>query len=123
MWPVLCLHQILPVACATPPAGHSTVCDKQACFTALESATLEREEKVDAMQAPPSLASTSAASTSQALAPGAAGEEDGWAAFMDAANPPAPASSTLQPAAEDHWDAFQVEALFLTALNSSSSWF
>lgn len=58
--------------------------------------------------------STAAASSSQAAAPTAAGaEEDNWAAFMDAANPPVPADaqSPQQPAIEDHWDAFQVRML------------
>ena len=74
------------------------------------------------MQALPSLASTAAVGTAQASAPGGAGEEDGWAAFMDAANPPDPASSTQQPATEDHWDAFQVEFHIVTALDSSSGY-
>ena len=60
------------------------------------------------MQAPPSMPSTAADRTSQASASGAAGADDGWAAFMDAATVPLPATSTQHHALEDHWDAFQV---------------
>ena len=69
-----------------------------------------------ALQAPPPSASTATASTSQASAPGATGEEDGWAAFMDVANPSVPATANQQPATEDHWDAFQVAAVLMLAL-------
>lgn len=68
-----------------------------------------------ALQALPHSDSTATASTSQASVPGVAGEEDGWAAFMDAAAPPLPGTATQQPASEDHWDAFQVAPLVMLA--------
>ena len=64
------------------------------------------------VQAPAAGTSTAAASSSQ---PVAGSEGDDWAAFMDAATATGPAHSASQPAAaaEDHWDAFQVRALYL----------
>ena len=65
------------------------------------------------LQTPPAASTVPAANATEPAAPAAAiPEEDSWAAFMDAANPPASASGALQPAADtsdDHWDAFQVD--------------
>ena len=77
------------------------------------------------LQTPPAASTAPAASATEPAAPAAATpEEDSWAAFMDAANPPALASGALQPAvdtSDDHWDAFQVDFSMQSYLSDTPS--